>query len=70
MLNKQGYMHARACTHARAHTQICNIYWFSTTTMIHERASLLRYTYIVLLDFPWRKLVKSVYESVVVGYKS
>ena len=57
MLDKQGYMHAGACTspraraHARAHThtQICNIYCFSTATIIRARASMLRYTYIVCL---------------------
>jgi hypothetical protein len=61
MLDKQGYMHARACTcpraraharvHSRAHTstQLCNIYCFSTATMIRERALMLRYTYIVCL---------------------
>ena len=36
-------------THAREHTQICNIYCFSTATMICERALVLRYTYIVCL---------------------
>jgi hypothetical protein len=49
MLYKQGYMHAHAHARARAHTQICNIYCFSTTTMIRERASMLRYTYIACL---------------------
>jgi hypothetical protein len=39
------------CTHTptrlgtRTHTQICNIYCFSTAAMIRERASLLRYRY-------------------------
>ena len=55
MLDKQGYMHARACTrlrawaHARthAHTQSkYNIYCFSTATIIRERALILLYTYI------------------------
>ena len=36
-------------TKARTHTQICNIYCFSTATMIRERASVLRFTYIVCL---------------------
>jgi hypothetical protein len=49
----QAHAHARAHASARAHkhihTQICNIYCFSTATMIHEHASLLRYTYIVCL---------------------
>jgi hypothetical protein len=61
MLDKQGYMHAHACTrpralahartHARAHsrTQICSAYCFSTATTIRERASVLRYTYIAVL---------------------
>jgi hypothetical protein len=60
-------MHVRACTlphapahalmHAQPHTQICNIYCFSTATMIRETASLLRYTYIVyLVIFLWALL--------------
>jgi Pyruvate/2-oxoacid:ferredoxin oxidoreductase delta subunit len=52
MLDQQGYMQAHVPytrTHARAHTQICNIYCFSTATIIRERASKLRYTYIVCL---------------------
>ena len=60
MLDKQGYMHARACTrphpgYARAHTHthkpISNTYCSSTATMIRESASLLRYTYIVSYSF-------------------
>ena len=39
MLDKQGDTHA--------HAEICNTYCFSTATMIRERASVLRYTYIV-----------------------
>ena len=35
--------------HTRAHTQIYNIYFFPTATMIRERASLLRYKYTVCL---------------------
>ena len=55
MLDKQGYTRARMHTptrpgkrtHARTHTQkICTIYCFPTATMIRERASKLRYTYI------------------------
>jgi hypothetical protein len=38
-----------ARTRASTHTQICNIYCLSTETMIRERASMLRYTYIVYL---------------------
>ena len=61
ILDKQGYIHARVCaspstrtptrTHARArtHRQICNSYCFVTATMIRERASMLRYTYIVCI---------------------
>jgi hypothetical protein len=37
MLDKQGYMHARACTCARAHA------------LARERASVLRYTYVICL---------------------
>ena len=58
MLDKEGYTHARVCTRprvraealarARTHTHIyiCYIYCFSTATVIRERASVLRYTYI------------------------
>ena len=59
MLEKQGYVHARTYAHApghkhaRAHkhkrTQTCNIYYFSTATMIRKRDSVLRRTYIVSL---------------------
>jgi hypothetical protein len=45
MLDKQGYKHA--CAYAR--TPMCNIYRFSTTTMIRERTSLLLYTYVACL---------------------
>ena len=43
------YAHAHGRTQALSHTQaqICNIYCFSTAKMIRERASVLRYTYIV-----------------------
>jgi hypothetical protein len=50
VLDKQGYMHARACTRPRARArtftfrQIYNTYCFSTATIIRERASVLRYT--------------------------
>jgi hypothetical protein len=45
---------ARADAHAfaRAQTQICNIYCFSTATVIRERASMLRYTYISCFVIP------------------
>jgi hypothetical protein len=36
---------SRACKHA----QMCNIYCFSTATVIREHASMLRYTYIFCL---------------------
>ena len=49
MLHKQWYMHARAWTRASIRTQICNTYCFSMATMIRERASMLRYTYIACL---------------------
>jgi hypothetical protein len=59
MLDKQGYMHTRACTrprvrvsiHACTHWQICNTYCFSTATVIRERALVLRYTFIACLVF-------------------
>jgi hypothetical protein len=34
------------------HRQVCNTYCLSTATVIHERASLLRYTFTVALLFP------------------
>ena len=65
MQDKQDYMHTRACirlltranarmrararTHTHTHAQMCNIYCFSTATMIRDFASVLRYTYIVCL---------------------
>ena len=65
MLYKQGYINARPCTRPRArvhecaserahahthnHTQICNIYCFSTVTMIRESVLILRYTYCYIL---------------------
>ena len=49
----QAHAHAHALehkhAHAHTHTRICNIYRFSTATIIRERASILRYTYIVCL---------------------
>jgi hypothetical protein len=53
MLGKQRYMHvpghprthARAGTCTHAHTQISTIYCFSTAIIIHERVSMLHYTY-------------------------
>ena len=42
-----GYPHARIHARARTHRPICNTYWFSTGTMIRERASVLRCTYVV-----------------------
>jgi hypothetical protein len=61
MLDKQGYMHVRACTRPRARVPTCthlrtyrpirNTYCFSTPTMIRESTSLLRYTYIVCLVY-------------------
>lgn len=61
MLNNQGHIYARACTrpraraHARtearqcAHTQMYNIYYLSTVTIIRKRGLVLRYTYIFCL---------------------
>ena len=57
MLDKQCYMHARACirprvraarARAHTHTQICNTA-FLRQLWLHERASTLRYTYIACL---------------------
>jgi hypothetical protein len=58
------HTHARTRTHTDRQT--CNIPCFSTATVIRERASLLRYTYIACLIFnlnnyirhecPWRLL--------------
>jgi hypothetical protein len=44
MLDKQDYMHVRACTHR----PIRNTYCFSTAKIIRERASMLSYTYYVI----------------------
>jgi hypothetical protein len=40
------HAHAPECPHARTHRPISNIYCFFTATMILERTSVLRYTYI------------------------
>ena len=54
MLDKQGYMYARACTrplaraHAHTHTYVIVIA-FRRQQWFRERASLLRYTYIACL---------------------
>jgi hypothetical protein len=53
-LHARMHMHTpmrRAPTRTHAHRQICNTYCFSTATVIRERASLLRYTYIACLFF-------------------
>jgi hypothetical protein len=52
-ISKTTYTHAHVHAHAlghthaqaRTHTRTCNMYFFSTATMIRERASILRYTY-------------------------
>ena len=46
-----GQPHARTRARARTYThrKICNTYCFSTATTFCERASMLRYTYIVCL---------------------
>ena len=55
MLDKQDYTHANLHVHApghvrtRTHRQICDASCFSTATKIHERVSVLRYTYIARL---------------------
>jgi hypothetical protein len=60
MLDKQGYMHTRACTrprsqapaytHAHSHTDKCVIFIaFPLQQWFRERASILRYTYIACL---------------------
>jgi hypothetical protein len=63
MLDCQDYMHICACTRPRARIHICthahactyrpisNTYCFSTATMLRERSSLLRYTYIACFVF-------------------
>jgi hypothetical protein len=52
-ISKATCTHAHAQFHApgqgRAHTQICNIYWFYTGTTNRERTLMLRYTYIACL---------------------
>ena len=40
------HAHTLGHTRARTHTKICNIYCFSTATIIPESASMLYYTYI------------------------
>ena len=60
--------------HGRAHTQICNIYSFSTATMIRERASFLRYAYIVCLAYfcevSVRQLFVFMFTTNIIGYLS
>jgi hypothetical protein len=56
-----GYARLRASTRmhtptrpgkrVHAYTQICNIYCFSTATIIRKRASVLRYMYVVCLIY-------------------
>ena len=51
-MNAHAHAHAlgtRKYTRAHTEAQRYNIYYFSTATMIRERASMLRYTYIVCL---------------------
>ena len=49
MPDKQGYMHARVCTHRRARIHACtrahnyNIYCFSMATVIRENSSITLY---------------------------
>ena len=83
MLEKQGYMQARACARSRArvparthaHKPVSNKYCFSTAAMIRERASMLRYTYIAgLVDYYiWpicHKFFMCVYQVSVVSMPS
>ena len=52
MLDKQGYMQTHVCTRVRfrhTHTEIYNIYCFSTAPILCKRASILRYMYIACL---------------------
>jgi hypothetical protein len=41
------YPHTRTQAHACTHWQINNTYYFSTAKIIRDRASMLRYTYII-----------------------
>ena len=51
-----GHPHVRtqagACARTRTYTQICNTSWFSTATIVRERASVLCYTYITSIVYP------------------
>ena len=51
MLRARTHLHIPGHTHARARTcrHICNTFCFSSATLICERVSVLRYTYIVCL---------------------
>jgi hypothetical protein len=63
MLDKQGYIQVRACARpharkrarapslARTHRPISKTSCFSSATMIRERASVLRHTYIACLVY-------------------
>jgi hypothetical protein len=46
-----------AYARTRTHTQLCNSLCFSTATIIRDRASLLRYTYIACLVYLKRRIV-------------
>ena len=60
-----GYLHT--CTHVCTHTPITNTYCFSTATLIRERSSILRHTYVacpVINTLPVLSLVKVWRKSV------
>ena len=60
------HAHARqAHARTRAHTQICNIYCFSTAKMIRELASVLRYTRWFKYDRDWLCVNKSQFVPVI-----
>jgi hypothetical protein len=53
------HKHSRVHTQTHARTEICNTYYFSTATLIRERASMLRYTNTAcLLPFPFHSASK------------
>ena len=50
MLDKQGYMHARACTLLRAQTPT-----HTHTHTTHARTRAHRTKYLILIAFPWQQ---------------
>ena len=55
------WAHSLPCshTHTHTHTEICNIYCFLTATMIRERVSVLRCTFIVCLVSSFGQIFES-----------